>query len=119
MGGTAGCIAGGFCAGRWGAACRARTAHRGAYSTLLFRCELEDVIDQQFCLILVVAVERRRRRTGKHPVAVLALEETGRHGCARADGLRVEHPALHPIGLQAAAGLEEVRSGGEAIVSRI
>src|SRR2546427_8004607 len=116
---TAAGIARGFRAGRRAAGCGTGTAHGGTYSALLFRRELQDVVDQQFCLILVIAFERWRSRTGENPVAVFALEETGWHGGARTDGLRVDDPAFHPVWLQAAAGLEEVRSGGEAIVSRV
>jgi len=50
---------------------------------------------------------------------VLPLKQAGRHGRAGADGLRVNHPALHPIGFQAAAGLQEIGSGGDAIMSGI
>src|SRR6266478_6766988 len=112
-------VAGGFRSGRRvaGAGCGARTTHGSADSVLLFRRELENVIHQKFRLILVVAAERSGRRTGENPVAVFALEEAGRHGGARADGLRVDDPAFHPVRLQAAAGLEEIGSSGEAVVS--
>src|SRR2546427_603565 len=82
-----------------GAGCGARTTHGSADSVLLFRRELENVIHQKFRLILVVAAERSGRRTGENPVAVFALEEAGRHGGARADGLRVDDPAFHPVRL--------------------
>src|SRR5437899_6879397 len=114
---TAAGIARGFRAGRRAAGCGTGTAHGGTYSALLFRRELQDVVDQQFCLILVIAFERWRSRTGEDPVAVFAFEQTRRHGSARADGLRVDDPAFHPVGLQAAAGLQEIWGGGEAIVS--
>src|SRR5437016_1005666 len=99
--------------------CSTRTAHGSANATLLFRCELENVIDQKLRVILIIALERSGRRSGENPVAVIALEESRRHGRAWSDGLRVEHPAFHPIGLQAAPSLEEVWSGGETIVSRV
>src|SRR6266852_3455003 len=99
--------------------CRFEASHLRADSALLFRSELENVIDQQFCLILIIALERSGRRAGKNPVAVFSFEEAGRHGSARGDGLRVNDPALHPIGLQAAASLQEIRCGGEAIVGWI
>src|SRR2546427_737977 len=110
---TAAGIARGFRAGRRAAGCGTGTAHGGTYSALLFRRELQDVVDQQFCLILVIAFERWRSRTGEDPVAVFAFEQTRRHGSARADGLRVDDPAFHPVRLQAAAGLKEVRGVGK------
>src|SRR5207244_514626 len=111
-------VAGRFRAGRT-TGCSTRTAHGSANATLLFRRELQNVVDQKLGVILIIALERSGRRSGENPVAVIALEEARRHGGARSDGLRVEHPTFHPIGLQAAAGLEEIRSGGETIVSRI
>src|SRR6267143_163290 len=114
-------VAGGFRSGRRvaGPGCGARTTHGSADSALLLGSELEDVVHQEFCLILVVAMERSGRRAGKNPVAAFALEEAGWHGGARADSLGVDDPTFHPVGLQAAAGLEEIGSGGEAIVSRV
>src|SRR6266481_7032111 len=112
-------IAYGFRAGRRAAACGRRMTHRGAYPPLFFRGELEDVIHQELGLILIIALERRRRRTREDPVIVLALEQTGRHGGARADGLWVNDPAFHPIGFQTPAGLQEVGGGGGTVVSRI
>src|SRR5258706_9149751 len=111
-------VAGGFRSGRRvaGAGCGARTTHGSADSALLFGGELENVIHQEFRLILVVAAERSGRRTGENPVAVFALEETGWHGGARTDSLRVDDPAFYPVRLQAATGLEEIGGGGEAIV---
>src|SRR2546429_5051397 len=70
-------------------------------------------------MVLIIALERRRSRAGKNPMIVLAFEQARRHGRARADGLRIEHPLLHPIGLQAAASLEEIRCGGDAVVRGI
>src|SRR5258708_5922222 len=95
---TATAIACGFRAGRRTAGCCPRTTHRGADPPLFFRGEPEDVIHQELGLILIIALERRRRRTREDPVIVLALEQTGRHGGARADGLGVNDPAFHPIG---------------------
>src|SRR5438445_2234288 len=111
-------VAGRFRAGRT-TGCSTRTAHGSANATLLFRRELQNVVDQKLGVILIIALERSGRRSGENPVAVIALEEARRHGGARSDGLRVEHPTFHPIGLQAAADLEEIGSSGEAIVSRI
>src|SRR5439155_10803093 len=115
FGRAAATVAGRFRAGRT-TGCSTRTAHGSANATLLFRCELENVIDQKLRVILIIALERSGRRSGENPVAVIALEESRRHGRAWSDGLRVEHPAFHPIGLQAAPSLEEVWSGGETIV---
>jgi len=39
---------------------------------------------------------------------IFALEKAGRHGGAGADGLRIDDPALDPIGLEAPLGLQEV-----------
>src|SRR5438093_10019373 len=111
-------VAGRFRAGRT-TGCGAGTAHGSANATLLFRRELQNVVDQKLGVILIIALERSGRRSGENPVAVIALEESRRHGRAWSDGLRVEHPAFHPIGLQAAPSLEEVWSGGETIVSRV
>src|SRR2546430_15056176 len=111
-------VAGRFRAGRT-TGCSTRTAHGSANATLLFRRELQNVVDQKLGVILIIALERSGRRSGENPVAVIALEEARRHGRARSNGLRVEHPTFHPIGLQEAAGLEEIGSGGETIVSRI
>src|SRR2546421_1329217 len=116
--GAAAPVAGRFRAGRTTGR-STRTAHGSANATLLFRRELENVVDQKLGVILIIALERSGRRSGENPVAVIALEEARRHGRARSNGLRVEHPTFHPIGLQAAAGLEEIGSGGETIVSRI
>src|SRR5438093_3876650 len=111
-------VAGRFRAGRTTGP-STRTAHGSANSALLFRRELQNVVDQKFCMVLIIALERSGRRSGENPVTVIALEEARRHGGAWSDGLRVEHPPFHPIGLQAAAGLEEVGSSREAIVGRI
>src|SRR5207244_1976106 len=107
-GAPAGGIASCFHRGRSVAARDTRAAHRGPDPPLFFRGELEDVIHQQLGLIFIIALERGRRRTRKDPVIVLPLEQTGRHGGAWADGLWVDDPALHPIGFQAATGLQEV-----------
>ena len=74
---------------------------------------------RQLGVILIVTLERGRRGTGEDPAIVLALEKTGRHRRAGADGLRVDDPALDPIGFQATLGLQEVGRGGGAIVSGI
>src|SRR5205807_9857815 len=116
--GAAATVAGRFRAGRTTGR-STRTAHGSANATLLFRRELENVVDQKFCMVLIIALERSGRRSGENPVTVIALEEARRHGGAWSDGLRVEHPTFHPIGLQATAGLEEVGSSREAIVGRI
>src|SRR6266446_2324502 len=109
--------AGGFRAGR--AARRSRAPHGCSHAPLLLRRQLEDVIDEQFCLVLIVTLEQRRRRAGEHPMIVFPLEKAGWHGRARADGLRVDDPALHPIRFQAPSGLQEVRRRCRAIVSGI
>src|SRR5437773_3643863 len=116
--GAAATVAGRFRAGRTTERSTG-TAHGSANATLLFRRELQNVVDQKLRVILIIALERSGRRSGENPVAIVTLEEARRHGGARSDGLRVEHPTFHPIGLQAAAGLEEIGSGGEAIVSRL
>src|SRR5438552_359462 len=116
--GAAATVAGRFRAGRTTGR-STRTAHGSANATLLFRRELQNVVDQKVRVILIIALERSGRRSGENPVAVIALEEARRHGRARSDGLRVEHPTFHPIGLQATAGLEEVGSSREASVGRI
>src|SRR5882762_6929353 len=114
-------VAGGFRSGlrAAGSGCGARTTHSSADSALLLGSELEDVVHQEFCLILVVAMERSGRWTGEDPMAVFTLEKAGWHGGAWADSLRVDDPAFHPVGLQTAAGLEEIGGGSEAIVSRV
>src|ERR1700687_1066877 len=85
-------------AGRCAAARRSRMPHGRAHAPLLFRGELQDVIHQQPRLILIIPPERRRSRAGEDPVIVFPLEQSGRHGSTRADGLRVNDPAFHPIG---------------------
>src|SRR5580698_398783 len=45
--------------------------HGACYPALLFRSELKNIIHQQARLVLIIARERRRRRTGEYPVVVL------------------------------------------------
>src|ERR1700740_3307962 len=98
---------------------RSRAAHRRAHSALLFRSELENIFDEELGVVLVVSVERSGRGAGEGPAIVLALEESGRHGGAGADGLRVDDPALDPIGFETPLGCEEVGRGGGFVVGGI
>src|SRR4029077_6877280 len=100
-------------------ACSWRPAHRSAHTSLLFGCELENILHQQLSMILFVSLERRGSRAGEYPPAVFVSEQPGGHGGARADGLRVDNPTLHPIGLQASLGLQEVRRSCGSIMSGI
>src|SRR5271155_921963 len=95
---------------------RSRVSHGCADPPLLFPRELEDIFDQELRVILVVALERSRRRARENPVIIFALEQAGRHGRARADRLRVDNPALDPVGFQAASGLQEVGRSRGAVV---
>src|SRR5215472_14378712 len=94
-------------------------AHRSGDAALLVSGELQNVIDEKPCVVFVIALKRRRRRSGKDPMIVLALEEAGRHGSARANSLRIDHPAFHPVGLEPAAGLKEVWRRRDAVVPGI
>src|ERR1700739_4969696 len=98
---------------------RSRAAHRRAHSPLLFRSELENIFDEELGVVLVVSVERGRSGTRKSQAIVFALEKSGRHRGAGADGLRVDDPALDPIGLEAPLGCEEVGRGGGFVVGGI
>src|ERR1700675_1217795 len=71
--------------------------HRCAHAALLLCGELEDVVHQQLGMALIITLERSRRRPGKNPVIVLPLEKSGRHRGPRADRLRVDNPAFHPV----------------------
>ena len=81
--------------------------------------ELEDVVHQQFAVVLIVALERRRCRARKYPMVVLPLEEPGGHRGTRADGLRIKNPAFDPIRLQTLLCEQEVGRGGDLVVLRI
>src|SRR5438309_6970144 len=75
-----------------------RSAHGGGHTLLLFRSELKDVIHEQLGVILVIALERWRRRSGKHPVVVDLGEQAGRHGSAGTDRWWIGDPAFHAVG---------------------
>src|SRR5260370_20247944 len=92
---------------RAAAARRSRAAHRRAHSSLFFRSELENIFDEELGVVLVVSVERRRSGAGEGPAIIFALEKSGRHGGAGADGLRVDDPALDPFGFEARLGCGE------------
>src|SRR5438309_4263081 len=70
-------------------------------------------------MVLVVSLKRRWSRTGEDPLAVYLFKKAGRHGGAWADGLRINDPSFHPIGLQTFLGQQEVGRCSGAIVSRI
>src|SRR5690242_8555261 len=99
--------------------CGSRAAHRSRDTALLLGGQLQDVIDKQPRMVFIVALERGRCRSGKDPVPILALEESGWHRSARADGLRIDHPLLHPIGLQAPARLQKIGRGSSPIMRGI
>src|SRR6266576_3784758 len=86
-----------------------RAAHRRCHAALLFRSELEDVVDQQLGVVLIVAFERRRGRTCEHPMVVHTVEQSRWHRCARTNGLRIGDPTLHPVGLETLLGQQEIR----------
>src|SRR5215472_16530136 len=98
-------VAPSVCAGRPGTVRCARAAHGRRHAPLLLGRELQDVVHQEFCVVLIIALERRWSRTRKDPMIVLPPEKAGWHRGAWADRLRIQHPLLHPIGLQASAGL--------------
>src|SRR5208283_4926706 len=70
-------------------------------------------------MILFVPLERGWSRAREYPPAVIASKQSGRHGGARTDGLRVDNPTLHPIGFQASFGLQEVRRSCGSIMDGI
>ena len=93
--------------------------HRRCYPPLFFRCELEDVVSEQLSMVSIIAVKTRRRWPGEDPPIVVLLEQTGRHGSAGADSLRIGDPPFDPIGFQPFLCQQEVRSGRNLIVRSI
>src|SRR5689334_2651709 len=81
--------------------------------------DAEHAIHEQARVVLIVALEGRRGRAGKHPGIVLPFEKAGWHGGAWTNRLRIEDPLRHPVGLKAATSLEEIRGGGDAVVRGI
>src|SRR5260370_11570088 len=108
-----------LCPGRSPAPAGLAATHGSSHTVLLFRSELENIIDEQPRVILVITLECGWRRTGEYPMVVLALEQTGGHCRAGANGLRIDNPAFHPVGFQAFAGQQKIGRRGSAIMGGI
>src|ERR1700676_5576389 len=94
-------------------------SHGSGDTALLFRSEVENIIHEQLGVILIVTLERGRRRTGEHPMVVLALKQTGGHRGARTDGLRINDPAFNPVRLQAIVRQKKIGCRGIFVMRRI
>ena len=81
--------------------------------------DVKDVVHQQLAVIAFISLERWRSRPGENPVVVLPLEQSRRHRRPRTDRLRIDNPALHPVGLQTLLCQQEVGCGRDLVVMRI
>src|SRR5262249_4781926 len=72
-----------------------------AHTALFFGRKGENIIDEQLRVIFLVAAERCWRLPREAALAVVLLKRARGHGRAGTNRLRINDPALDPIGLQA------------------
>src|SRR5260370_28595934 len=75
-----------LCPGRSPAPAGLAATHGSSHTVLLFRSELENIIDEQPGVILVITLECGGRRTVEYPIVVLPLEQSRRHSRAPTNG---------------------------------
>src|ERR1700732_4939233 len=80
--------------------------------TLLLRCHLKHITNQQVRMVSHISLEASRKRTGEDPMIVLPAEQSRRHGGSRVNELGIGNPALGPRRAQPLLRQQEVRRDG-------